>query len=138
MNVTKEVITDLFPLYVANECSKDSRALVEHYLRDNPGQAEELKRIIETSVPGGKAQLAGAEEVRTLREARRRVRRQSWVMGLAIFFSLVPFSFLVTGGKIYWVFRESPSTAIIYALLGILFWGAFFLMRRASGILANP
>ena len=39
MNVTKEVITDLFPLYAANECSKDSRALVELYLRDNPDQA---------------------------------------------------------------------------------------------------
>lgn len=138
MNVTKEVITDLFPLYVANECSKDSRALVDQYLKDNPGQAEELKRIMNTSVPGGTAQLAGSEEVRTLREARRRVRRQSWLMGLAIFFSLVPFSFLITGGKINWVFRESPSTAIIYGLLGVVFWGAYFLIRRTSGILANP
>jgi hypothetical protein len=138
MNVTKEVITDLFPLYVANECSKDSRALVEQYLRDNPSQAEELRRVMNTPVPGGAAKLAGSEEVRSLREARRRVRRQSWLMGLAIFFSLVPFSFLVTGGKIYWVFRESPSTAIIYGLLGIVCWGAYFLMRRASGILSNP
>ena len=52
MNVSKEVITDLFPLYVANECSKDSRALVEQYLRENPGQAEELRRVMETPVPG--------------------------------------------------------------------------------------
>jgi hypothetical protein len=138
MNVTKEVITDLFPLYVANECSKDSRALVEEYLRDNPGQAEDLRRIMNTPVPSSTAPLAGSEEVRSLREARRRVRRQSWLMGLAIFFSLLPFSFLFTGGKIYWVFRESPATAIIYGLLGIVFWGAYFLVRRASGILANP
>ena len=138
MNVTKEVITDLFPLYVANECSKDSRALVEDYLRDNPGQAEELRRIMNTPVPSVTAQLAGSEEVRSLRQARRRVRRQSWLMGLAIFFSLVPFSFVATGGKIYWVFRESPSTAIISGLFGIVFWVAYFLVRRASGILANP
>jgi len=138
MNVTKEIITDLFPLYVANECSKDSRALVEQYLRNNPGQAEELKRIMNTQVPGGAAQLAGSEEVRTLRETRRRVRRQSTLMGLAIFFSLVPFSLIITGGKIYWVFRESPSTAVIYGLLGVVCWGAYILMRRASGILANP
>jgi len=137
MNVTKEVITDLFPLYVANECSKDSRALVEDYLRNNPGQAEELKRIMNTPVPSGTAQLAGSEEVRSLREARRRVRRQSWLMGLAIFFSLLPFSFLVTGGKIYWVFRESPMTAIVYGLLGIVCWSTYFLMRRASGILSK-
>jgi ferric-dicitrate binding protein FerR (iron transport regulator) len=138
MNVTKEVITDLFPLYVANECSNDSRALVERYLRENPGQAEELRRVMNTAVPGGTAPLPGSTEVRSLREARRRVRRQSWLMGFAIFFSLLPFSFLFTGGKIYWVFRESPSTAIIYGLLGIVCWAVYFLMRRASGILANP
>jgi hypothetical protein len=138
MNVTKEVITDLFPLYLANECSKDSRALVEQYLRENPAQAEELRGVMETPVPGGTSQLAGAEEVRSLREARRRVRRQSWLMGFAIFFSLLPCSFLFTGGKIYWLFRESPLSAIIYGVLGILCWAAYFLIRRASGILANP
>ena len=48
MNVTKEVITDLFPLFVANECSQDSRALVEQYLQENPDQAEELRRVMNT------------------------------------------------------------------------------------------
>jgi hypothetical protein len=138
MNVTKEVITDLFPLYVANECSKDSRALVEQYLQDNPHQAEELRRVMNTPLPGGTTPLAGSEEVRSLREARRRVRRQSFVLGLAIFFSLLPFSLLVTGGRIYWVFRESPLTAIVYGLLGIVSWSTYFLMRRASGILSKP
>jgi hypothetical protein len=138
MNVTKEIITDLFPLYVANECSKDSRALVEQYLQDNPHQAEELRRVMNTPLPGGTTPLAGSEEVRSLREARRRVRRQSFVLGLAVFFSLLPFSFLATSERVYWLFRESPSTAIIYGLLGIACWGAYFLMRRASGILSNP
>jgi hypothetical protein len=138
MNVTKEVITDLFPLYVANECSKDSRALVEQYLRNNPGQAEDLRRVMNTPVLGGTAQLAGSEEVRSLREARRRVRRQSWLMGLAIFFSLVPFSFLATSERIYWLFRESPSSALVYGAMGVVCWTAYLLMRRASGILSNP
>jgi hypothetical protein len=138
MNVTKEVITDLFPLYVANECSKDSQALVEQYLRSNPGQAEELKRIMSTPLPGGATQLAGSEEVRSLREARRRVRRQSLILGLAIFFSLLPFSFLATSERIYWLFRESPSSALIYGALAIVCWTAYFLMRRASGILSKP
>jgi hypothetical protein len=137
MNVTKEVITDLFPLYVANECSKDSRALVEEYLRENPGQAEELRRVMNTAVPGGTAPLPGSTEVRSLREARRRVRRQSWLMGLAIFFSLLPFSFLMTGGKIYWLFRESPGTAVVYGAIGAGIWGIFFVVRSRSKILSN-
>jgi hypothetical protein len=137
MNVTKEVITDLFPLYVANECSNDSRALVEQYLKDNPHQAQELTRVMNTPLPAASAQLAGSEEVRSLREARRRVRRQSWLMGLAIFFSLVPFSFLFTGGKIYWVFRESPGTAAVYALIGIGCWSLYCVLRSRSKILSN-
>jgi hypothetical protein len=137
MNVTKEVITDLFPLYVANECSKDSRVLVERYLQQNPSQAEELRRVMDTAVPGGTAQLPGSTEVRSLREARRRVRHQSWLMGLAIFFSLAPFSFLFTGGKIYWVFRESPGTAAVYALIGIGCWSLYCVLRSRSKILSN-
>jgi len=138
MNVTKEIITDLFPLYAANECSQDSRALVEEYLRKNPGQSEELRRVMNMSVLSGGARLAGSEEVRSLHEARRRVRRQSWLMALAIFFSLVPFSFLVTSERLYWLFRESPGSAVAYAVIGVALWGAYFLMRRASGILSNP
>ncbi len=138
MNVTKEVISDLFPLYIANECSVDSRALVEQYLRQNPGEAEQLKRVMSTSVLNRGPELGKSEEVRALCRARSRLRRQSWLMGFAIFLSLLPFSFLFTGGKIYWVFRESPTTAIIYGLLGIVCWAAYFLIRRASGILSNP
>ena len=138
MNVTKEVITDLFPLYVANECSKDSRALVEEYLRNNPNQAEELRRVMNTPVTGGTVHLGGSEEVRSLREARRRVRRLSWLMGLAIFFSLVPFSFLATSERIYWLFRESPASALVYGAIGVGLWGVYFGLRSRSKILANP
>jgi len=138
MNVTKEIITDLFPLYAANECSKDSRALVEDYLRENPREAEELRRVMSTSALGSAVRLPESEEVRTLREARGRVRRLSWLMGLAIFFSLVPFSFLATSERIYWLFRESPTSALIYGAIGIGLWAVYFGLRSRSKILANP
>ena len=51
MNVTKDIISDLIPLYAANECSADTRALVEEYLRGNPKEAEELQRIMSTPIP---------------------------------------------------------------------------------------
>ena len=132
MNITKNVIADLFPLYVANECSADSRAIVDAYLRDRPGQIEELRRIMDTPIPTVAAPSGSLDEVRALREARRRVRRQSWLMGLAIFFSLVPFSFISTGEKAYWLLAESPRTALIYGAVGIGCWIAYFALRRQS------
>ena len=41
MKITRDVVTDLLPLYVAGEASADTRALVEEYLLEDPGlQAE--------------------------------------------------------------------------------------------------
>jgi len=132
MNVTKNVICDLFPLYVANECSVDSRDLVDEYLRKNPGLADELRRIVNTPVPTLATPAGAPDEVRSLCEARRRVRNQSLLMGLAIFFSLVPFSFLATGERTYWLLFEYPRTALIYGAIGIGCWVAYAIRRRNS------
>ena len=59
-------------------------------------------------------------------------------MGLAIFFSLVPFSFLATSERIYWLFRESPTSALIYGAIGIGLWAVYFGLHSRSKILANP
>jgi ferric-dicitrate binding protein FerR (iron transport regulator) len=138
MNVTKEVITDLFPLYLANECSADSRALVEQYLRQNPNEEAQLRRIMGTSALSRAPQLAGSEELRALCQARSRLRRQSLVLGLAIFFSLLPFSFLATGERVYWLLRESPGTAVVYGAIGVACWGVYFVLRARSRILSKP
>ena len=135
MNVTKDVINDLYPLYVEQECSADTRALVEEYLQRNPTHAEELRQVLRAPLPGAVPPARDLEEVQSLREARRRVRRRSWLMGLAIFFSLAPFSFLHTGGKTYWLLLESPVAALIYGALGVACWIGFAAMRGSSGSL---
>ena len=50
MNVTREVINDLWPLYIAGEASADTRALVEAFLRADPEFAELLHRRGEESL----------------------------------------------------------------------------------------
>src|SRR4029077_7540453 len=36
MNITRDVINDLWPVYAAGEASADTRLLVEEFLRQNP------------------------------------------------------------------------------------------------------
>ena len=36
MEITRDVILDLLPLYLAGEVSDDSRALIKHYLESEP------------------------------------------------------------------------------------------------------
>ena len=132
MNVTKDVINDLFPLYVEKECSADTRALVEEYLQRNPQHAEELRRVMSTPLPGAVAPEKNLDEARALREARRLVRRRSWLMAFAIFFSLAPFSISNIGGQIWWCLRDAPGTALIYVTIGVFFWILYAVQRRRS------
>ena len=121
MNVTKDIINDLIPLYVANECSADTRTLVEEYLQQHPEEAVELQRIINTAVPDAVPLAKNLDEVRAFREARRRLRLRSSVMALAIFFSLVPMSSFVDDRRSWWMLRDAPGTALIYAVIGVVF-----------------
>jgi ferric-dicitrate binding protein FerR (iron transport regulator) len=132
MNVTHEIISDLIPLYAANECSADTRALVEEYLRQNPRQAEELRRIMNTPLPGAVPPARDLAETLSFREARRRLRRRTWLMALAIFFSLAPFSFIYTDGRLWWFLRDAPWSALAYAALGMVFWILYFVQRHRS------
>ena len=132
MNVTKEIINDLIPLYVANECSADTRALVEDYLQQNPKQAEELRRVMGTSVPHAVADAKSLDEVRSFREARRRLRRRTWLMAFAICFSLAPFSFVWTSGRVWWLLRDATASAVVYAALGVVFWVVYGVQRSRS------
>ena len=44
MEITRNVILDLLPLYLANEVSADTRALIEKYLETDPEFADDVKR----------------------------------------------------------------------------------------------
>lgn len=132
MNATKDIINDLLPLYVSNECSADTRALVEEYMQRNPQQADEFRRLMDTPVPGFAPRSKGLEEVRAFREARRRLRRRSTLMACAIFFSLAPLSFLSIDGRTWWMLRDAPQSALIYAVIGVALWSLYAVGRRRS------
>jgi len=132
MKITKSIINDLFPLYLANECSSDSRALVEEYLHANPVEADELRRIMNTSALTTPLPPASLDELRSFREARRRLRRRTWLCAFAIFFSLVPFSFFFNGEKTWWLFLAAPKSALAYGALGVVCWIAYAVERTRS------
>lgn len=135
MNITKAIITDLYPLYLENVCSADTRGLVEEYLQQHPQVAEELRRVTSTPLPGAVPSLKDLAEIQSLQEARRRVRRRSWLMALAIFFSLAPFSSFSVGEYSWWMLRDSTGSALAYAALGLVFWILYALERRRANAL---
>jgi hypothetical protein len=132
MKVTRDVIIDLVPLYFANECSPDTRALVDEYLRENPREADEFRRIMAAPLPKAPLSAKTSEETRAFRETRRRLRVRGILMGFAIFFSLAPFSISNINGRVWWLVRDEPVTAQIYASIGLFFWFLYAVNRRRS------
>jgi hypothetical protein len=131
MTISKNVINDLLPLYFSNECSTDTKQLIENYLKSNPDFEKEIKQFSRNPLPNTLPQTLEEEiEMKSLKKTRRLLKMRSYFMGFAIFFSLIPFSFLYTGGEFYWLFREAPTSAFVYAVIGIGFWISYFISNR--------
>ena len=121
-SVTRDVITDLWPLYTAGEASADTRALIESFLQDDSEFARTLhelerERLTRPDVPV----LAPSEELRTLARLRRRIRGPVPLLMFAMIFSCFAFGTLVSDTS----FDVSPRRFIITALIAVCFWAAF-------------
>ena len=72
MDITKNVILDLLPLYVADEVSADTRVLVEKYLETDPELANVAKQLEVMEKPKDiPVPLSQDDKMRAFRDARR-------------------------------------------------------------------
>lgn len=124
MTVTRDVVLDLLPLYLAQEVSADSRALVEAYLATDP----ELARLARAGhgLPAPSAATPPADDHQgreSLARARRLLRyRQAWFGG-AITCTLSPLSFGFADGEIVWaMWRDAPGMAAVLGGMAMICW----------------
>ena len=116
MEVTRDIVIDLMPLYQSGEASTDTRAAIEEFLRRDPSLAKVAKDDVAISEPAG-AELEG----RTIALTRATIRRRSWVLAMAILFTLLPFSFAFRGGEVtFFMLRDQPESALF--LVGAAGW----------------
>lgn len=72
MEITRNIILDLLPLYSANEVSADTRALVEKYLKTDPELANVAKQLESMEKPRKiPVPLSQDDEMQAYRKARR-------------------------------------------------------------------
>jgi hypothetical protein len=123
VNVTRDVINDLWPLYAAGEASTDTRALVEAFLRADPEFAELLHRRDEEGLLGHELpRLPPDHEARALRRTKRLLHGWDWTLSLAMIFSCLAFGRLVSDTS----WDVSPVNFIVVASIAAVFWAAFF------------
>ena len=101
MKITRNVILDLLPLYLANEVSADTRALIEKYLETDPEFANFVKRSAAMEAPGDiPVPLTQDDKMKTYRKAKRLIILRTILVAALISIVLV---------IILMVFFTSPS-----------------------------
>ena len=134
MNVTREVVTDLLPIYFSGEASGDTKVLVEDYFRQDP-DFERIARSAATPLATLRAAapiVAGAEkEKRDLESVLWGLRRRTWLFGVSLFLTFSPLSFDFTHGHIVsLVLRDGPWHAAFYWSLSAVLWFLYFARLR--------
>jgi len=135
MNVTKDVIKDLLPLYQEGEASPDTRRLVEEYL----AMDSDLRDQLAAPALGQKRLRVRAEidqALETLERTKRALRRQKWLQFFALLLTLAPFTSYGTGGQLqFMMLRDAPLSLIPLWGGAAIFW-VFYLKSRRSGVSA--
>jgi hypothetical protein len=94
MEITKNVILDLLPLYLADEVSEDTRTLVENYLETDKELADLAKQSAAVELPGDiPVSLTEEDKMKTYKKTR-------WLLFLTIVILSILIS-LILGATFY-------------------------------------
>ena len=143
MNVTREVVMDLLPIYFSGDASKDTNALVEDYFHANP-DFERIARsdatALETLRAAAPIAAESEKERRDLEGVLCGLQRRKWLFGLSLFLTLTPVSFYFFHGDLASrMGRDLLREAAFEWSMAALFWFLYFARlrwRRASLVAA--
>jgi hypothetical protein len=94
MEITKNVILDLLPLYLADEVSEDTRTLVENFLETDKELADLAKQSAAMDLPGEiPVSLTDEDKMKTYKKTR-------WLLFLTIVILSILIS-LILGATFY-------------------------------------
>lgn len=143
MNVTRQVVTDLLPIYFSGEASGDTTVLVEDYFRHDP-DFERIARSAATPLETlrAAAPIAASQETkkRDLESIFLGVRRRKWLFGVSLFLTLSPLTFDFAHGHILSLMLPQAlwHAAFDWSLAAVL-WFLYFVrmpLRTASLVCA--
>ncbi|HEX5233702.1 MAG TPA: hypothetical protein VFW25_00080 [Silvibacterium sp.] len=139
MNVTREVVTDLLPIYFSGEASRDTTVLVEDFFHHDPDFERIARRAatpLETLRAAPPIAAGPGKEKHDLESVLWGLRRRQWLFGLGLFFTLVPLSYFAHAHSAFLTLRNAIWEAAFDWSLAALFWFLYFarLRRRAAAL----
>ena len=136
MNLAREVILDLLPVYLAGEASPATRALIEEYMEQDPELAERIRLHWADNLGKMAASTLPPDlELRTLRRTRAMIAWQKWLFGFGIGFTAIALTSEISfgGGRLkefHFLMRDYPAQFGFFAALAIACWIGYYAVRR--------
>jgi hypothetical protein len=133
MNVTDDVLSDLLTLYLADEASADTRALIEERARREPAFADKLAAARAVDLSGALRDVPRHRdgELEALTRTRQAIflGKLFWAMGL--FFTLLPLVFHGDrNGVEFLILGRYPGLVWAFWSLAVASWTAHYVMTR--------
>jgi hypothetical protein len=133
LNVTRNVVADLWPVYESGEATADTRALVDEFLKTDPDFAATLRAAVGARPP--QVDLQPETKLAALKRTRDLVRGNGWLRGLRLFAIVMTiFSFVRVITDTSW--DVSPRRFIAEAVMAVISWTAYVVLlnryRRRS------
>ena len=129
--ITTDVIKDLLTLYLADEASADTRALVESHLATDPelarqvAEARRIPPLPETPPPPPDAELQALGQTRQL------LQQRSHTLAVALIFTALPLAFTFdASGITFLLIRDAPKVGLAWWATATAMWIAHLLIRR--------
>ena len=141
MEVTRDVILDLLPVYLMGEASPATRALVEEHLARDPELAARVHANaadVLARTAGALPRLAPDLELRSVVRTRRVFVWMRWLFALACIFTAVGASvrFSIEDGRLTdvgFALSNHPLQLALFLSLGAACWIAYFALKRTLG-----
>jgi anti-sigma factor RsiW len=130
MNISRDVVKDLIPVYLAGEASADTRALVESYLKTDPSLAGDVASAGDTSLELPPTRPPTAEK-QTLDATRQLLKSRTSTLVVAMIFTVLPLTFAFRGSSItFLLIRDAPVIGIAWWVTAAIMWIWHVRIRR--------
>lgn len=132
MKIPDDVMNDLVTLYLADEASAATRALVDAWALDHPAVAARLAPARGVAAPDVPVVGPAPDvELRTLTATRHYIRLRTIFCAGAVLFTLMPFAVRGgSGGVEFLILGKEPGLVWAFWSLAAASWAAWFVMRR--------
>jgi hypothetical protein len=130
MKITRDVISDLWPLYESGEASEDTRHLIDDFLEHDGEFSKLIRESPETFRTDDLPPLTPEKEIETIQMTKRLLRLRDWLFIFAAFLTLTPLTVYDTSWGGGWVIRDHPLVASALILAAGVAWLGYFRVRR--------